>query len=470
MTGAVLAGRRRTGAYVQAVLADAPVGLWLLDEASGTTAANQVGGGAPATYSAAGIAYHAIGPSDEIDYGITTNGSSGYVTLPDLSASLGTTHAQSYEVWVSAGPVSSATARINLWGAGGAAAEFPLLLGAFSAYLGNEVAGHGSADPDRTGWTSFSIAAGWHHLAATYSGTQDGWVFYLDGSATGTKASYSGGSLGMVGSALHLGRYSTTYSAVSIAAAAVYDTELSASSVSAHYEAGSVMTTSPYIGKVLADSPLGLWMLDEVSGTTAADSSGNGRDATYTASGMTYQLEGVSLAIRRAVRTNGSSSYVTLPDLSALLGTDHAQSYEIWVNTPQLTKASARVNLWGATNLDYPLAVGNASASLTDETAAHGSDEGGRTGWGTALTITAGWHHMVATFSGTQDDWLFYVDGTAVGSKLSSSSGAKGMSTTAFTLGKLTGVGYSAVTIAAVAVYDTQLSAATVLTHYQAGA
>lgn len=32
-----------------------------------------------------------------------------------------------------------------------------------------------------------------------------------------------------------------------------------------------------YLSEVLADSPLGVWLLDEASGTTAADSSGNGR-------------------------------------------------------------------------------------------------------------------------------------------------------------------------------------------------
>lgn len=36
-----------------------------------------------------------------------------------------------------------------------------------------------------------------------------------------------------------------------------------------------------FSGEVLADSPLAYWKLDETSGTTAADSSGNSRTATY---------------------------------------------------------------------------------------------------------------------------------------------------------------------------------------------
>jgi hypothetical protein len=44
--------------------------------------------------------------------------------------------------------------------------------------------------------------------------------------------------------------------------------------------------------EILADSPLGFWKLDEASGTVAADSSGNGRDGTYTDAAMAGAEDG----------------------------------------------------------------------------------------------------------------------------------------------------------------------------------
>jgi hypothetical protein len=51
--------------------------------------------------------------------------------------------------------------------------------------------------------------------------------------------------------------------------------------------AGSQVSGSALDAAVLALSPLGYWKLDEPSGTTAVDSSGNGRDGTYSG---TYTL------------------------------------------------------------------------------------------------------------------------------------------------------------------------------------
>jgi len=52
----------------------------------------------------------------------------------------------------------------------------------------------------------------------------------------------------------------------------------------------------------MADSPLGLWKLDETTGVVAADSSGNGRDGTYS--------HGASGALgAAAINGNGTASY-----------------------------------------------------------------------------------------------------------------------------------------------------------------
>ena len=54
----------------------------------------------------------------------------------------------------------------------------------------------------------------------------------------------------------------------------------------------SAPESSGYFDLVMSHSPLGYWRLGEASGTTAADSSGNGRNGTYTG---TYTLNRPSL-------------------------------------------------------------------------------------------------------------------------------------------------------------------------------
>ncbi len=44
---------------------------------------------------------------------------------------------------------------------------------------------------------------------------------------------------------------------------------------------GTTCVQASYISEVLSDNPLGYYQLNETSGTTAIDSSGNGQDGTY---------------------------------------------------------------------------------------------------------------------------------------------------------------------------------------------
>lgn len=63
--------------------------------------------------------------------------------------------------------------------------------------------------------------------------------------------------------------------------------------------------------EILADSPYGYWPLDDASGTTAVDASGNGRDGTYTG-GVTLAQPGL---VGDAVALDGSTGYVDFGDV-----------------------------------------------------------------------------------------------------------------------------------------------------------
>lgn len=65
---------------------------------------------------------------------------------------------------------------------------------------------------------------------------------------------------------------------------------------------------------VLALSPAGYWKLDETSGSTATDSSGNGRHGTYTG---TYTLAGNAGDDGTSYLDLGGAGFVTVPDNDA---------------------------------------------------------------------------------------------------------------------------------------------------------
>ena len=81
----------------------------------------------------------------------------------------------------------------------------------------------------------------------------------------------------------------------------------------------SAPVSSGYFDLVMSHSPLGYWRLGETSGTTAADSSGNGRNGTYTG---TYTLNRPSLipsdTSNGALGCGLSTGYVNVPAGAAI--------------------------------------------------------------------------------------------------------------------------------------------------------
>lgn len=90
-----------------------------------------------------------------------------------------------------------------------------------------------------------------------------------------------------------------------------------------HTRAGSIMAINPsiyapatsYSDEVLADSPIAYWRLGDASGTTAADSSGNGHSGTYMGSptlGVTGLLSGdTNTAVQFAITSPPQAVWIT---------------------------------------------------------------------------------------------------------------------------------------------------------------
>jgi RHS repeat-associated protein len=220
-----------------------------------------------------------------------------------------------------------------------------------------------------------------------------------------------------------------------------------------------------YQAAVLANSPAAYWRLGEAAGaTTAADASGNNRNATY---GGTFTLAQPSLMIAstdKAVLFKNATTdgIATATGLTGLVGS--SITAEAWVDYPATTYSTSADN--------HVLARGWGSSGGWNLIVYRSSDGTYRAGFqinktGTvhrvATTITAGRHHLAGTFDGTT--MKLFVDG-AQASTLALTSAP--LNTTANTL-----IGQTLqtdVTVDEAAVYPSALSATDLQRHYVTGA
>jgi uncharacterized protein YjdB len=152
---------------------------------------------------------------------------------------------------------------------------------------------------------------------------------------------------------------------------------------------------------------VGYWTFDEGSGTTAADSSGNGYTAAL--SGATW----VAGEYGDAVSASGSAQYVTIPAIN--LTTTSAVTISMWVNRTYSTV--------GGHTLFENSANYNSSTTgfgvFPDDSTCHGimAGEKGNVGYNVDCynQPTSGvWHHLVFVFDKSQPatgEVTFYIDG-----------------------------------------------------------
>lgn len=218
--------------------------------------------------------------------------------------------------------------------------------------------------------------------------------------------------------------------------------------------------TAGYRQTVLNDVPTGYYRHGEASGTTATDASGSGNDLTYTATGVTLvqpgaiatELDGTSnTAVAFASASSGAAT-------KANFGVNQAAySIECWVKgAPAIDKGLA--GAWSA-NTGAFLWLGSGTGEIA---LAHGAPIRLRSG--IQISATA-WTHVVATYDGT--NCRLYVNGVLAAGP--SAAAAPGGAANTFEVGRYGGGHNFDGTLDEVAVYPTDLSAARVLAHYNAG-
>lgn len=123
----------------------------------------------------------------------------------------------------------------------------------------------------------------WHHFAMTVTPSGAGKV-YVDGALVASPTFPTQTNGPRINKYIGKSAYSAdAYNGMSVTQIAVYNSVLSAARISAHYNA-AFLTPRPsnttYRNAVLADAPLAVWQMDDLSGTTMVDSVA-ARNGTY---------------------------------------------------------------------------------------------------------------------------------------------------------------------------------------------
>jgi glucose/arabinose dehydrogenase/PKD repeat protein len=208
-----------------------------------------------------------------------------------------------------------------------------------------------------------------------------------------------------------------------------------------------------YVDAVLPDAPIGYWRLGETSGTTAADSSGNGRNGTFQ-TGYTLGATSLTIGTNPAVTFSGGS--VLLPaNVNPWSGDFTIEAWAKPANSSSYAAVFQR-EVYNANGFRFGQQA-NRWAFWTSESGGNillANNPG---------TLAAGQtDHIVVTRSGST--FRLYVNGIEVGN----SGGTYVAPTGGGAIGAVGGGPFSGV-IDEVAVYGTALSASRILAHYNAG-
>ena len=236
-----------------------------------------------------------------------------------------------------------------------------------------------------------------------------------------------------------------------------------ASQVGAAPTAGSV--NNGYADVVVADVPLRYYRMQEASGATAYDVSGQGQNGTYQSSptlGVTSPISGEPAD--KAITLNGTSHYLSVPT-TGLPSASAAVSLEVWFRITANPATTPRALAFlGTTTASQAVFLqvdtsGRVSAQLWG---------GASTPNSSAVALNA-WHHAVLTYTGGANGTLtLYLDGSSIGTATITAAVLLGSCEFGRAAGSAS-VTFLPGSVDAAAVYATALSSARVTAHWNAG-
>ncbi len=354
------------------------VGYWKLDETSGTTAADSTLNANNGTYTG-GVMLNAAGPypgsgaiAAEFD------GNNDYVSIPD-NATLKPTSALSVTGWV----------RGDAWGAG-SYVNIILRKGEgnpnnwqLSIADGNAALYLDDSDGGGVRSTTTLNTGQWYHVAATWDGTQV--KIYVNGLLETTQV--RSGTISTDTRPVYLGgRSGTDLFDGRIDDVRLYNRALSPEEIAA-------MQLPPVTGL------LAHWTFDEGAGTTIADSSGSGHDATFSTGSPTWNFK---CSGDTFLQFNGSND----ADTNSAFDPPATGSVAFWFKDEAPFSSVERLFGLG-TDWEVRMIGGRLRFDLSISNGFDGP---------AVIASDQQWHHVVAIYNSTADTYSLYIDGEFAGS------------------------------------------------------
>jgi hypothetical protein len=222
----------------------------------------------------------------------------------------------------------------------------------------------------------------WYHVAFTFDSSNDTYAIYVDGQLEGSGTN----SVNLVQQAAAVLTFGNRTGATECWSGAlrdvrVYNRKLCPSEIQDLY------------GLIL------YWKMDETSGSTAADSSGLGRNGTVV--GTSAWAAG---KINNAVSLNGS----TRVEVASLMGMPKNVTLAAWANLTTPDSGGAEL-----------ISIGDYFAIRLREGTTYKAFFHNSTTWlavGSGQSLTSGWHHFAAVFNDDADYCKLYIDAAEVAS------------------------------------------------------
>jgi hypothetical protein len=157
-------------------------------------------------------------------------------------------------------------------------------------------------------------------------------------------------------------------------------------------------------------SPVGWWMFDEKTGTTAVDSSSNKNHGTLFggAAWVTGQIKG-------GVQCDGTNDYVNLP-IGSLISELTSSTFAIWANYSQQGGAWQRIFDIGTgetVNMFLTPAIGGSNTGVMRFAITTGGS-GAESQLTAPARLATGWHHIAVVINGDTRAMQLYLDGAVV--------------------------------------------------------
>jgi hypothetical protein len=327
----------------KSALTDGLVGHWKLDETSGATITDSSGNSLDGSWTD-GDDNDVTGETTtgSISSALTFDGTDDYISIPDDSNAMDVAMPVTISAWVY--PTSfTSHSPIFASDAGTTGYSGYLLSISTTGAISVQYASGGSTGYFRrtgTGTTSLTLNQ-WNHVTGIIRGATD-MSIYINGTKDSISYSGTGGDVSFTSSTGHIGHIYTynRYANGGIDDVRFYDRELSA------FEVKSLHAMGASCEEPDSTDLVGYWPLDETSGSTIADASGNGIDGTWSDSDdADVSGETETGMVGNALHFDGTDDYINIPYNAALDLTDDQGTVMGWMKSDVDNIGQNRV--WG---------------------------------------------------------------------------------------------------------------------------